>query len=136
MTAPVEVPAGPPLVTEAAPVIIAALTPVMEALQAAGVRVFDDVQDVNPPCVLMQPPVLTFRFKAGNYSAAQTAMLLTSNTVRRAQWVELSDLLEQVQQVLGYGIGDAVPVLSAYFPDGTGITAAYQISWTDRLIRP
>jgi hypothetical protein len=134
MTATV-VPSSPP-VTEAAPVIIAALTPVMDALRAAGIRVYDDVQDANPPCVLMEPPVLTFRFKMGSYSAGQTAMLLSSNTVRRAQWVELSDLLEQVQQVLGYPVGEAVPVTSVHFPDGSGVTAAYQISWTDRLTRP
>lgn len=112
------------------PLILEAMGPIMTALQSAGLRVYEDPKDVNPPCVYMAPPTLRFRFNRADYEVDQTLVLCSSNTSKRAQYQELSDLLMKVQDALGF---QAVTVRPAdiWTADQSAVLAAYELTWTD-----
>lgn len=114
------------------PVILSALAPIMAALQAAGLRVYDDAAAINPPCLYLAPPTMRFRFGARGYEADMVLLACSSNTVKRAQYEELSDLIERTQQALGARIVQARPA-DIWTADQSAVLAAYELSWTDTI---
>lgn len=114
------------------PVIISALAPILQALGAAGIRAYEDPKDINPPCAYLAPPTLRFRFGQGGYEADQTLLLCSSNTVKRAQYEELSDLMARSQSALGHRMVTARPA-DMWTADQTAVLAAYELTWTDTL---
>jgi hypothetical protein len=115
-----------------APVILSALAPIHQALVAAGLRVVEDPADINPPCVYLAPPTLRFRFGQGSYEVDQTLLLCSSNTVKRAQYEELSDLMARSQSALGHRMVTARPA-DIWTADQTAVLAAYEMTWTDTI---
>ena len=122
-----------PLVTTAPPILISAAQPIIQALLGAGLRVFDDPKDMNPPCVYYAPPTLRFSFRAGDYECDQTLLLCSGHTVKRIQYQELSDLMATVQEALGGRVVTARPA-DVWTADQSAVLAAYELTWTD-LIR-
>jgi hypothetical protein len=120
---------APPMTS---PVILEALQPIYTALVAAGLRVFLDPKEVNPPCVYLAPPTMRFRFRQGDYECDQTLLLCSGNTVQRAQYEELSDLLARSQSALGYRMVTARPA-DMWTADQTAVLAAYEMTWTDTI---
>jgi hypothetical protein len=116
----------------APPVILSALAPIIAALEAAGLRVVEDVKDINPPCVYVAPPTLRFRFRQGDYECDQTLVLCSSNTVKRAQYEELSDLMARSQSALGHHAVTARPA-DMWTADQTAVLAAYEMTFTDTI---
>jgi hypothetical protein len=114
------------------PVILSALAPILQALEAVGIRVYSDPKDINPPCAYLAPPTLRFSFGKGGYEADQTLLLCSSNTVKRAQYEELSDLMARSQSALGYRMVTARPA-DIWTADQTAVLAAYELTWTDTV---
>ena len=121
-----------PPATTSLPLILSAAQPILEALRAAGLRVYEDNRDINPPCIYYAPPTLHFRFNRGDYEADQTLLLCSNNTVKRIQYQELSELLEAAQEALGARMVTARPA-DVWTADQTAVVAAYELTWTDTI---
>lgn len=121
-----------PLATTALPLLISAAQPIIQALLDAGLRVFDDPKDINPPCVYYAPPALRFSFRAGDYECDQTLLLCSGHTVKRIQYQELSELMTTVQAALGGRVVSARPA-DVWTADQTAVLAAYEMTWTDTI---
>ena len=114
------------------PLILEAIGPVLTALQGAGLRVFEDPKDVNPPCIYLAPPTLRFRFNRADYEIDFTLLLCSSNTTKSIQYQELSDLLMRAQAALGFPMVTARPA-DIWTADNTAVLAAYEMTWTDAV---
>jgi hypothetical protein len=73
----------------------------VDLLTEAGVRAVLDQRDVNPPCVLVRPPVLTFRFGRG-YDAAWTYWLIVPDSGQAAVLDALGELIDATITALGF----------------------------------
>jgi len=120
-----------PPATTSLPLILSAAQPILQALSAAGLRVYEDARDINPPCIYYAPPTLHFRFDRG-YDCDQTLLLCSGNTVKRIQYQELSELLEQAQVALGARLVTARPA-DMWTADQSTVLAAYELTWTDTI---
>jgi len=114
------------------PLILSAAQPIIDALRAAGLRVYEDPKDLNPPCLYYAPPTLHFRFNRGDYQVDQTLLLCSSNTVKRIQYQELSDLMEAAQLALGARMVTARPA-DIWTADQSSVLAAYELTWSDTI---
>ena len=114
------------------PLILSAAQPILQALLAAGLRVYEDPKDLNPPCIYYAPPTLHFRFNRGDYECDQTLLLCSSNTAKRQQYQELSELLERAQEALGARMVTARRA-DIWTADQSSVLAAYELTWTDTI---
>lgn len=109
----------------------AALDALVAQLEAGGVRAVVDARDVNPPCVLLRAPTLTFRFGKGYADAAFAAWCVVGDTGRRTSLDAVNTLIQQTQAALDYLAVDARPD-DAILPDGSTLPI-YVLTWTQRL---
>lgn len=100
----------------------------LSQLRAAGIRATDDPRDINPPAVLLRPPVLQFRFGRGCIGAEWTARLVLINAGTRQALQEALPLIEQIQDALQGAVITATPA-EWDLPDGGGPTPGYQLTW-------
>lgn len=98
-------------------------------LNAAKIRATDDPRDINPPCVLIRPPVLNFRFGRGCVGADWTARLILNNAGTRQALEEALPLIDAIQTALGGVIVTATPA-DFELPDGGGPVPGYSLTWT------
>jgi hypothetical protein len=110
--------------------VLGTLQRYLDALQAAGIRATDDPRDLNPPALLIRPPVLHFRFGRGCQSADWTARLVLSNSGTRQALQEALPLIERIQEALQGAVVTATPA-DWELPDGGGPTPGYQLTWTE-----
>lgn len=120
------------VVTPGQPVINDAMRPILDALTAAGIRSTNDIKMLNPPCAYLAPPELSFRYRAGDFTATYTLLLVASNTSRRLAFDEISGLLLLCQQVLGERAQTARPV-DVPTNDGSAVLLGYELSWSQRI---
>lgn len=120
------------LATTTRPRLVDALAPILAALEGIPARVVYDAKDVNPPCFLLQPPVIHFAFRGGNFTAEQTLVVIAANTNRRTAYGELSDLLVAAQEAIGDAIVTGRPV-DVWTADQTALLPAYELTWTDAV---
>jgi hypothetical protein len=78
-------------------------------LDDAGVRWTVDAQKLDPPCVLVPIPTMTFRFNRASVDAGFAVVAVAQVTDRDTAIAALSDLIEQVQSATGGAITDASP---------------------------
>lgn len=109
----------------------AAMQTVVDTLTAADVRATLDPVDAHPPCVLVRPPTMTYRFGKGNWDAAFEAWVMVPANGINASLKQLGDLLEDAQSALGYHGVTATPD-DATLNDG-GTVPMYRLSWTQRI---
>jgi len=105
---------------------------VVALLAAAGIRAVVDTRDVNPPCVFVAPPALTFRFgRGGGFDAELTVQAIVGDTGGRATTEALDELLGQVGAALNWQLTQAVP---GQFPgaDGARTLPCYTLTVTSR----
>jgi activator of 2-hydroxyglutaryl-CoA dehydratase len=104
---------------------------VVGLLTAAGIRAVIDTRDVNPPCVFVGPPALTFRFRGGGFDAEVTVQAIVGDTGGRAVTEALDELLGAVGAALNWQITQAVP---AQFPgaDGARTLPCYTLTVTSK----
>jgi len=96
-------------------------------------RVTLDVKDVNPPGLLLQPPLLRFGFGAGTYTIEHTLLVVSSNTGTREQALtDLASMVQVTQQQLGHRAVQARPV-DVWNQDTTAVMAGYELTWADEI---
>ena len=112
--------------------IAAVQNAVVSRLLAADIRAVTDTRDVNPPCVFVGPPALSFRFgRPGSFDATVTVQAIVGDTGGRATTEALDTLLGQVGAALGWQFTQAVP---AQFPgaDGARTMPCYTLTVTSK----
>lgn len=113
-------------------VILEAMTEIEALLSAAGVRAFVDSKELNPPAVLIQPPVFSYRFGKGCADAEWTLLAVAHSSDRASEIRALDALLADIRTALtGKGVtGRPAGVFTA---DGTATLPAYEITFTDKM---
>jgi hypothetical protein len=102
--------------------IVAAQSVIVDRLTAAGLRAVTDERDVNPPCVLVGPPVLTFRFGRPSFDAEFRLLAIVGDGGRDTATAALDALVGTVTTAVGLLTGtpaqfsglDGAPALPAY----------------------
>jgi hypothetical protein len=101
-----------------------------DALTAAGVRCVLDGRDVNPPCVLIRPPSVAYRFGRGCVGATWAAWLYLPDAGQIDALRIGFPLLETVSDalaVVGVAVVGAEPTDFA-LPDG-GTAVGFTLNW-------
>lgn len=114
------------------PVLMDSLTPVIDLLTNAGIRVTLDIAQLNPPGCLLGPPELDFRFNAGDFTASYSLTVVVGSTDRTKAIGNLSDYLGEVLAVLGDRAVTARPV-DVTLADASTTLPGYELRWTTRI---
>lgn len=109
----------------------AAVQGVVDQLTDAGVRATNDGRNVNPPCVLVRPPTLSFRFGKGGWDGAFEAWAMVPATGQRTDLAALGELVTATQDALRGAPVTATPD-EVTTPDG-GTVPMYRMSWNQRI---
>jgi hypothetical protein len=108
--------------------VLAQMATYVAQLQAGGVRATLDPRDINPPAVLIRPPVLHYRFGRGCVAVDWTARLyLPDPGTLDALRIALPEL-DKIQAALGYAIAQAVPGDFTLLDGAT--VPGYTLTWT------
>jgi hypothetical protein len=107
----------------------AALDQLLTRLAAGGVRATGDERDVNPPCVLVGPPDLAFRFGRPGWDGSWRLWAIVPDSGRLQATAALDDLIGQVQAALGGGLLAGTPTQWAGL-DGAPALPAYELTLT------
>jgi hypothetical protein len=110
--------------------IAAATQDIVDRLTADGIRAVIDARDANPPCVQVRPPVISWRFGKGA-DAEWTALLMVGDVGTAQALKQLSELVELVQQALGFAAVNGRPD-EAILPDGSTVPV-YLLTWNQRI---
>lgn len=89
----------------------------VDALTEGGVRATLDERDVNPPCVLVRPPVLTYRF-GRDVAAEWTYWLIVPDAGKSSAIAALGELVEAAAAALRFTVVTLTPD-DAILSDGT-----------------
>ena len=116
------------------PTLMDALTPVLELLTAAGIRVTMDIVQLNPPGCLLGPPELDFRFNGGDFTASYTLIAVVGSTDRTRAISNLSEYLSEVLVALGDRPVTARPV-DVTLADASTVLPGMELRWTTRIRR-
>jgi hypothetical protein len=108
-----------------------AMADIVARLTAAGIRATLDGRDVNPPCVLVRPPTMTFRFGKGYWDADLTAWALVPDTGVGTASGALGELIDAVQNALGFAVVTARPDETT-LSDGSTVPT-YVLTWSQRI---
>lgn len=108
----------------------AAMQAVVDDLTAGGVRAVLDARDAHPPCVLVRPPTVHYRFNKG-WDADFEAWAMVLGGGQSDALSAVGELLEQAQAALG-GRGVTASPDDAALADG-GTAPMYRITWTQRI---
>lgn len=112
--------------------ILDAMLAIKLRLENAGIRSYIDAKSVNPPCVLIQPPVVNYRFSGRCYGAEWTLLAVAPNSDKYAEIRALDELLDAARIAL-----DGAPVTArpagVFTSDGTATLPAYELTFTDKL---
>lgn len=114
------------------PTVQDALSPVLEALTAAGVRVTMDIAQLNPPGCLLGAPELDFRFNGGDFTATYSLIAVVGSTDKTRAIGNLSDYLSEVLIALGDRPITARPV-DVTLADASTVLPGYELRWTTRI---
>lgn len=99
-------------------------------LNGVPLRVTDDSNLVNPPCVWVPMPGLAFRFSKGCLEASWQAYLVAPNTSTTSVSETLSGLLDAVVGLYPFEEASAVPLS---LPGGGQPAPSYQLTWSSRI---
>jgi hypothetical protein len=116
------------------PVLMDALTPVLDLLTSAGIRVTMDITQLNPPGCLLGPPELDFRFNGGDFTATYVLIATVGSTDRTRAIGNLSDYLAEVLAALGDRPITGRPV-DVSLADASSALPGYELRWSTRIRR-
>lgn len=108
-----------------------AMDAVVAQLTAAGIRATVNGADANPPCVLVRPPAMAYRFGKGYWDAEMTAWALVADTGTGNAMAGLGELVTDVQLALNYAVVNARPD-ETLLADGSTVPT-YVLTWTQRV---
>jgi hypothetical protein len=103
----------------------------VDALNAAGIRATMDPRNVNPPCVLLNPPSVVLDIACGG-TATFTAYALTRGPGNADAWRSLDALVTDAYGVLPLESFEP----SSYAVDETSALPAYLLNWTEAITWP
>jgi len=115
--------------------VAGAVQSVVDRLTAAGIRAVLDERDINPPCVYVAPPAVSFRFGAGGFTAAFTGWCVTGAAGRNVDLVTLGALIDQVGAALGWSAVTADPA-DLLIPHQAAPLPAYRLTWSETISQP
>lgn len=107
----------------------AAAQVIVERLKAAGIRATLDERDINPPCVYVRPPGLTFRFGKG-WDAQWAVVCVVPDNGAAYALAALGSLVADVSMELGTV---AARPVSLQVPGGAAPFPGYEMTFTERI---
>ena len=111
-----------------------AIGDVLDRLRGAGVRAVADVRDVNPPCVYVPPPTISWRFGKGYADLGWTVAAVVPATGRDVALKNLGPLLAAVADALAATpVTDGRPI-DLGGVDGSAPMPAYELTFTTRYL--
>jgi hypothetical protein len=108
-----------------------AVSALVDHLTAAGIRCTDDQRDLDPPAVLVEPPVIRYRFGKAVADAEWQILAVVGASGRRAELVALSTLVESVRSAVG-AVVEARPA-GVYTTDSAVPLPAYLLTFTSTI---
>jgi hypothetical protein len=103
--------------------------PLRDPLEAAGIRVTANMRLIDPPCVFLPIPEISYKYiKPGQYSADVRPVIITRLTDQRLAIDELSALLEAVQTAWVDSPQNARPV-EVQLADTSSVVLALELSF-------
>lgn len=109
-----------------------AVAALLAQLDAGQVRAAADLRDVNPPCVLVRPPRMSWRFGKDCWDATWEMWAVVPDTGAADALSALSLLIGQVQVALGGRVVEGRPV-DVQAIDGAGTLPGYALTYTQRI---
>jgi hypothetical protein len=109
-----------------------ALEPVLAMLDQAGIRVTLDYSKLNPTGCYLGPPELEYRFKAGDFTATYTLLVVAGANDGARAVQALSVELDRVLIALANYPVTARPV-SVLPADNSTVLLAMEVSWSSRV---
>jgi hypothetical protein len=119
-------------VAQRRPTLMDALTPVLDLLAGAGVRVTLDYALLNPPGCLLQLTSLAWRFNGGDFETTYKLTVVTGDTDRTHAVVNLSAELDTIVAALKFAPVTAIPV-DVLTADGTSSIPGMELTWSQRI---
>lgn len=116
--------------------VAAAVQAVVDRLTAGGVRATLDERDINPPCVYVAPPAVSWRFGRGDFTAEFTAWAVTGAAGRNIDLSNLGELLEAAGVALDFAGIRADPADLTGIPQQSAPLPAYRFTWSERIRQP
>jgi hypothetical protein len=107
--------------------IAAAQSAIADRLTAAGLRAVTDERDVNPPCVLVGPPDITFRFGRPGWDGEFRLLAIVGDAGRNTATDALDDLVGAVHAATGGGLLTGTPAQFSGL-DGAPALPAYELT--------
>lgn len=101
-----------------------------DRITAGGVRAVIDARDMNPPCALIRPPVLGFRFGGCN-ALTWTVLVVAPDTGTRGALSTLGEAVDAVQAALDYPAATVTPVDVSLLDGGTA--PGYQLTYVTKV---
>jgi hypothetical protein len=98
--------------------------------QGHPLRVFDDSNNVNPPCVWLPVPELEFVFHKGTMEVTWTAFLVAPNNNTLSVSQTLSELIDAVAGLFPFLEARAQPLT---LREGAQPVPTYQVTWQSRI---
>jgi hypothetical protein len=112
--------------------VAGAVQGVVDRLLGSGVRATNDERDINPPCVYVAPPALTWRFARNDFECEFTLWVITNAAGRNVDLVNLGDLLDDVTQALQFAAVRGEPA-DLLLPQQAAPLPAYRLTMTERV---
>jgi hypothetical protein len=112
--------------------VAGAVQGVVDRLLAAGVRAVLDERDINPPCVYVAPPAVSWRFARNDFDAEFTVWAITNAAGRNIDLVNLGELLDDVTAALQFAAVRAEPA-DLLIPQQAAPLPAYRLLFTQRV---
>lgn len=97
-------------------------------LVAAGIRATLNPADINPPAVLIRPPVMHFRFGRGCVRSDWEARLYVIDSGVEQAMKTAIPMITEIQDALGFAVVTATPADFALADGGT--VPGYLFQWT------
>ena len=113
--------------------LAAVMESVCEGIRAQGVRAYVDERDCNPPCVLLRPPEISWRFGQGRYDAVWTALVMVENAGKGAALAKLGPLIEATAKGIGAAVLAGNPA-DVQLPDQAAPVPAFTLNWNSKIV--
>jgi hypothetical protein len=115
--------------------VAGAVQGIVDRLLAVGVRAVLDERDINPPCVYVAPPALSWRFARNDFDAEFVLWVITNAAGRNIDLVNLGELLDDVTAALQFAAVRGEPA-DLLIPHQAAPLPAYRITFTERVRQP
>ena len=114
--------------------VAGAVQEIVDRLTAVGLRAVQD-RDINPPCVYVAPPAVSWRFARNDFDAEFVVWVVTGSAGGRLDLVNLGEQLDDVTAALQFAAVRGEPN-NLLVPEQSAPLPAYRLTFTDRIRQP